>query len=203
VKKRVIYLSVNLVTHCLFQSTFTRWRWSNVTMMRSNKNERNENLYSTVKYNLTWLREKSLTFSLLKMKSKTSLDASIKIMIHRLHSMMHWQLKMTQDWVHHAIMLSYEAMLAFASTLDENTTCVNHRCAQTMNAATASDHLITMIYHASAIIKTRRDKYAYQESWTQSSMQKMQKEQKKQMLQQWWRDEECTFQENEQTSQAC
>ncbi len=58
-------------------------------------------------------------------------------------------------------MLSHEAMLAFASTLDESMTHVSRRCAQTTNAATASNHLITTIYHASAIIETRRNKYAY------------------------------------------
>ncbi len=42
-----------------------------------------------------------------------------------------------------------------------------------MNAATASDHQIITIYHISAIIETRRNKYAYQESWIQSLMQKM------------------------------
>jgi len=61
-------------------------------------------------------------------------------------------------------MLSYEAVLAFASMLNESTTYVSHHCAQTMNAATASDHLIIMIYHALAIIKTCRNKYVYQES---------------------------------------
>ncbi len=86
-----------------------------------------------------------------------------------------------QDWIHHAIMLSYEAMLAFASTLDENTTHVNRCCIQTMNTMIASDHLIIMIYHMSAIIKTCKDKYVYQESWIQSLMQKMQEKQKKQM----------------------
>jgi len=60
--------------------------------------------------------------------------------------------------------LSHEAVLAFASMLNENTTHVNRRCAQMMNAATASDHLITTIYHASAIIETCKDKYVYQES---------------------------------------
>ncbi len=150
-----------LISNSLLQSIFTRWRWSNMMMTRSDENERNENLYSTVKYNLTWLREKSLTLSLSKTKSEMSLDASVETMIHRLHSMMHRQLKMTQDWVHHAIMLSHEAMLAFASTLDESMTHVSRRCAQTTNAATASNHLITTIYHASAIIETRRNKYAY------------------------------------------
>jgi len=169
VKKKAIYSSVNLITHCLLQSTLTRWRQSNVIIMRSDENEKDESLYSTVKYNFTWLKEKSLTLSLLKMKSEMSLDANVEMMIHRLRSMMHQQLKMTRDWVHHAIVLSHEAMLAFASTLDENTTHVNRRCAQTMNAATASDCLITTIYHASAIIETRRNKYAYQESWAQSS----------------------------------
>jgi len=61
-------------------------------------------------------------------------------------------------------MLSHEAVLAFASTLDESTTHVSHCCAQMMNAATVSDHLIITIYHALAIIETRRNKYAYQES---------------------------------------
>jgi len=59
-------------------------------------------------------------------------------------------------------MLSHEAVLAFASTLNESTTCVSCCCAQTMNAATASDYQIIMIYHASAFIETCRDKYVYQ-----------------------------------------
>jgi len=42
-------------------------------------------------------------------------------------------------------MLFFKAMLAFASTLNENTTHVNHHYAQMMNAATASDFLIMMI----------------------------------------------------------
>jgi len=42
-------------------------------------------------------------------------------------------------------MLFFEAMLAFASMLDESTTHVNHYYAQMMNAATASDLLIMMI----------------------------------------------------------
>ncbi len=170
VKKEVIYLSANLVMHCLLQLILMRRRRSDVMTTRSDKNEKDENLYSTVKYNLTWLRKKLLTLSLSKMKSKTSLDASIEMMSYRLHSMMHQQLKMTWSWVHHAIMLSYEAVFAFASTLDESTTYVNHRCAQTINAATASNHLIIIIYYMSAIIKTRRDKYIYQESWVQSLM---------------------------------
>ncbi len=139
------------------------------------------------------MREKLLTLSLSKMKSKMSLDASVEMMSHRLRSMMHQQLKMTQDWIHHVIMLSYEAVLAFASMLDENTTCVSHCCTQTMNAATTSDHLIIMIYHASAIIKTCRNKYAYQESWIQSLMQKMWRKQKKQTWQRQRREEKCTF----------
>ncbi len=181
VKREAIYSSVNLVTHCLLQLILTRRRWSDMMITRSDKNERNESLYSTVKYNLTWLREKLLTVSLSKTKSETSLDASIEMMNHYQRSMMHWQLKMTQDWVHHVIMLSHEAVLAFASTLDESTTHVSHHWAQTMNAATASDHLIIMIYHASALIETRKDKYVYQELWVQSSTSKMQEKQKKQM----------------------
>jgi len=55
-------------------------------------------------------------------------------------------------------MLLFEAVLAFVSTLDESTTHVNHHCAQMMNAATASDYLISMIYHASALFETCRDK---------------------------------------------
>ncbi len=166
--------------HYLLQSRFTRWRWSNVMITRSDKDEKDENLYSTVKYNLTWLREKLLTLSLSKMKSETSLNASIEIMNHCQRSMMHWQLKMTWSWVHHAIVLFHEAILAFASTLDEDTTCVNHHCVQTMNTMTTSDHLIIMIYHASALIKTCKDKYVYQESWIQSLMSKIQEKQKKQ-----------------------
>ncbi len=164
VKRKAIYSLVNLIMHCLLQSTLTRWRRSNMMMTRSDKNEKNKNLYSTVKYNFTWLKEKLLILSLLKMKSEMSLDANVEIMIHHLHSMMHRQLKMTRNWIHHAIVLSYKAMLAFASTLDESTTYVSRHCAQTMNAATASDHLITMIYHVSAIIETRKNRYAYQES---------------------------------------
>ncbi len=163
VKRKAIYLSANLVMHCLLQSTLTRWRWSNVITTRSDKNEKSENLYSTVKYNFIWLKEKLLTLSLLKTKSETSLNASVEAMIHRLRSMTHQQLKITQDWVHYAIMLSYEVMLAFASMLDESTTHVSHHCAQIMNAATASNCLIVMIYHMSAIIETRRNKYVYQE----------------------------------------
>ena len=71
---------------------------------------------------------------------------------------MHWNLKMMWSWVHHAIVLFFEAVLAFASTLDENTTCVSHHCAQTMNAVTASDRLISIIYHASALFETCRNK---------------------------------------------
>ncbi len=61
-------------------------------------------------------------------------------------------------------MLSYEAVFTFASTLNEDTTCVNHCCAQTMNTTTASDHLIIMIYHALTFIETHRNKYVYQKS---------------------------------------
>ncbi len=165
VKGKAIYSSVNLVTYCLLQSILIRRRWSNMMTTRSDKDERDKSLYSTVKYNLTWLKEKLLTLSLSKMKSEMSFDASVEMMNHYLCSMMHRQLKMTQDWVHHAIMLSYEAVFAFASTLNENTTCVSCRCAKTMNAVTASNHQIIMIYYASAIIKTCRNKYAYQESW--------------------------------------
>ena len=133
-------------------------------MMRSDENERSESLYSTVRYNLTCWEEKLFTLSLLKMKSKMGLDASVEVINHHQRSMTHRQLKMTWDWAHYAIMLSYEAVLAFASTLDESTTCVSYRCAQTMNAAIASDHLIIMIYYASAFIEARRDKYVYQKS---------------------------------------
>ncbi len=165
VKKEAIYSSMNFVMHCLLQSTFTRWRWSNVMMMRSDKNEKDESFYSTVRYNLTWLKKKSLTFSLLKTKNETSLDASVEMIIHCLRSMMHQQLKMTWSWVHHAIMLSYKAVFTFASIFNKNTTCVSHCCTQMMNAATASDHQIIMIYHALIIIKTHKNKYVYQESW--------------------------------------
>ncbi len=208
VKAETIYSSANLVTHCLLQSILTRWRWSNVMMIRSDKDEKSKSLYSTVKYNLTWLREKLLTLSLSKMKSKTSLNAIVEMMNHHLCSMMHQQLKMMQDWVYDAIMLFFEAVFAFASTLNENTTYVNRRCAQIMNAVIASDHLIITIYHVSAIIKSCRDKYAYQELWIQSLMQKMQKKQKKQTWQTWQRqrckrsNEKYTFQWKEQTSRA-
>ncbi len=163
-KRRVIYSSMNLITHCLLQSILTRQRRSNVMITRSDKDKRSENFYSTVKYNLAWLREKLLTFSLSKTKSKTSLDASVETMNHRLCSMMHRQLKMTWDWVHHAIMLSHEAVFTFASTLNESTTYVNYYCVQMMNAMTALNHLIIIIYHASTIIETCRNKYAYQKS---------------------------------------
>ncbi len=164
VKKKVIYLSVNLVMHCLLQLILMRWRWSDMTTIRSDENERDESFYLTVKYNFTWLKEKLLTFSLSKMKSEMSLDASVETVNHHSRSMMHQQLKMMQDWIHHAIMLFHEAVFAFASMFDESTTYVSRRCVQIMNAATASDHLIIMIYHMSAIIKTRRNKYIYQES---------------------------------------
>ena len=163
VKRKAIYLLMNLIMHCLLQLILIRQRWSDVMMIRSDKNEKDKSLYSTVKYNFIWLKEKLLTLSLLKTKSETSLNASVEAMIHRLRSMTHQQLKITQDWVHYAIMLSYEVMLAFASMLDESTTHVSHHCAQIMNAATASNCLIVMIYHMSAIIETRRNKYVYQE----------------------------------------
>jgi len=129
VKKKAIYLSVNLITHCLLQSILMRWRWSNMITVKSNKNEKDENLYSTVRYNFTWLKEKLLTLSLLKMKNEMSLDVSIEIMSHRLHSMMYQQLKITRSWVHYAIMLFFEAVFAFASTLDKNMTYVSHHYA--------------------------------------------------------------------------
>ncbi len=209
VKRKAIYSSMNLIMHCLLQLKLTRWRRSDVMMMKSDKNEKSESLYLTVKYNLIWLRKKLFTFSLLKMKSEMSLDANVETISHHQRSMMHQQLKMMQDWIHHAIMLFHEAVFTFASTLDENTTYVSCRCAQTMNAATASDHLIIMIYHVSALIKTCKDKYVYQELWIQSSMLKMQKKQKKQTQQTWqrWRrkksDKRYTLQEKEQTSWAC
>ncbi len=155
---------MNLITHCLLQSILTKQRWSNMMITRSDKDKRSEHFYSTIKYNLTWLKKKLLTFSLSKMKSKTSFNASVETMNYHLCSMMHRQLKMMWDWVYHAIMLSYEAVFTFASTLDESTTCVNYHCAQMMNAVTASDHLIITIYHASTIIETCRNKYTYQES---------------------------------------
>jgi hypothetical protein len=58
-------------------------------------------------------------------------------------------------------MFFFEAMLAFANMLDESTTYVSHHCAQMINAVTASDFLIIMIYYASAFIKTRKDKYVH------------------------------------------
>jgi len=128
VKKEAIYLSVNLVTHYLLQIILTRWRWSDVMMMKSDKKD--ENFYLTIKYNLTWLKEKLFTLSLLKMKSEKSLSVNIETMIHYLHDMMHQNLKMTWNWVHHVIMLLFKAMLAVASMLDENTACVNYHCAQ-------------------------------------------------------------------------
>jgi len=161
VKKEIIYSSMNLIMHCLLQLILMRWRWSDVMTMKSNENKKSKNFYSTVKYNFTWLKEKLLTLSLSKMKNETSFDASVEMMNHHSCNMMHQQLKMMQSWVHDAIMLFFEAVFIFASTLNENMTCMNHHCAQTMNAATASDHQIIMIYHASAIIKICRNKYAY------------------------------------------
>ena len=129
VKEETIYSSVNLITHCLLQSILTRWRRSDATMTRSDKDEESENLYSIVKYNLTWLKEKLLTLSLLKTKSKTSLDASVEVMNHCSRSTMHQQLKMMWSWVHNAIVLFFEAVFAFASTLNENITHVSYCCA--------------------------------------------------------------------------
>ncbi len=133
-------------------------------MTRSDENEKDENLYLIVRYNFTYWKEKLLTLSLLKTKSETSLDANIKTMNYCQRSTMHQQLKMTWSWVHHVIMLFYEAVLAFASMLNESKTYVSHRCVQTMNAALASDYLIIIIYHMLAFIETRRNKYVYQES---------------------------------------
>ncbi len=180
VKEETIYSLANLIMHYLLQLILTRQRWSNATTMRSDENERDKNFYSTVKYNLIWLKEKLLILSLSKMKNEMSLDASIETMSHCLRSTTHQQLKMTWNWVHDAIMLLFKAVLTFASMLNESTTHVNHRCAQMMNATTASNHLIIVIYYVSAIIETRRYKYVYQESWVQSSMQKTQEKQKKQ-----------------------
>ncbi len=56
-KKKVIYLSANLVMHYLLQSILTRQRWSDMMMTRSDENEKDESLYSTVKYNLTCWEE--------------------------------------------------------------------------------------------------------------------------------------------------
>jgi hypothetical protein len=85
VKKKAIYSLMNLVMHCLLQMILTRWRWSNAMMTRSD--EKNENLYSTVRYNLTWLKKKLLTFSLSKTKNKKSSSIDVETMIHRLHDM--------------------------------------------------------------------------------------------------------------------
>ena len=161
VKEKIIYSLMNLIMHCLLQSIFIKWRWSDMMMMKSDKNEKNESLYSTVKYNLTWLKEKLFTFSLLKIKSEMNLDVNIEMMNHHLRSIMHWQLKMMQDWVYDIIMLFFEAVFAFASTLNESTTCVNHHYTQMMNAMTTSNHLIIMIYYASTIIETCKNKYVY------------------------------------------
>ncbi len=53
VKKKAIYSSVNLIMHCLLQLILMRQRRSNMIMTRSDKNEKDENLYLTVRYNLT------------------------------------------------------------------------------------------------------------------------------------------------------
>ena len=89
VKEEVIYSLVNLVMHYSLQLILTRWRWSDIIMIRSDENEKDESLYSIVKYNFTWLKEKLFIFSLLKMKSETSLDASVEMMNHHSRSMMH------------------------------------------------------------------------------------------------------------------
>jgi len=70
---------------------------------------------------------------------------SDEMLSYRSRSVMHHQLKKTRDYIHHVIVLFFEAMLAFASTFNENTTHVNCHYAQMMNAATASDLLIMMI----------------------------------------------------------
>jgi len=85
VKKKAIHSLMNLVMHCLLQMILTRWRWSNAMMTRSD--EKNENFYSTVRYNLTWLKKKLLTFSLSKTKNKKSSSVDVETMIHRLHDM--------------------------------------------------------------------------------------------------------------------
>ena len=84
-KKKAIYSLMNLVMHCLLQMILTRWRWSNAMMTRSD--EKNENFYSTVRYNLTWLKKKLFTFSLSKTKNKKSSSVDVETMIHDLHDM--------------------------------------------------------------------------------------------------------------------
>ena len=84
-KKKAIYSLMNLVMHCLLQMILTRWRWSNAMMTRSD--EKNENFYLTVRYNLTWLKKKLFTFSLSKTKNKKSSSVDVETMIHRLHDM--------------------------------------------------------------------------------------------------------------------
>ncbi len=57
-----------------------------------------------------------------------------------------------------------------------------------------------------SIYWTCRDRYIYQKLWTQSSTQRAREKQKKQTwqtLQRRQRKEECTLQENKQTSRAC
>ncbi len=53
VKEKIIYSSINLIMHCLLQMIFMKWSWSDVTMTRSDENEKDESFYLIVKYNLT------------------------------------------------------------------------------------------------------------------------------------------------------
>ncbi len=95
VKKRAIYSSVNLITHCLLQLILTRQRWSDVMITKSDEDEKSKSFYSTVKYNLTCWEKKLLTFSLSKIKSKMILNVSNEMLNHYLCSAMHHQLKKT------------------------------------------------------------------------------------------------------------
>ncbi len=97
VKRKAIYLLMNLIMHCLLQLILTRQRWSDVMMIRSDENEKDKSLYSTVKYNLTCWEEKPLTFSLSKMKSEIISSVSNEMLNHHLRSMMHHQLKKMQS----------------------------------------------------------------------------------------------------------
>ena len=97
VKKKVIYSSANLIMHCLLQLILTRWRWSDVMMIKSDENERNENLYSTVKYNLTCWERKLLALSLSKMKNEIISNVSDEMLSHHSRSMIHHQLKKARD----------------------------------------------------------------------------------------------------------
>ncbi len=63
VREKAIYSSMNFIMHCLLQLILTRWRWSNIMMMRSDKNERNKistQLLNTISHD--WEKSYSLSY---------------------------------------------------------------------------------------------------------------------------------------------